>query len=85
MASIVHLACRRLTLVRVLYDGHLVLDPAQRIYDSRVEGRCIIEPVPWAIFLGCFCVKMVIVGISLSFGIFALRYVELSELSSFRI
>ncbi|KAH6707224.1 hypothetical protein EV126DRAFT_411200 [Verticillium dahliae] len=30
--------------------------PAQRIYDSRVEGRCIIEPVPWAIFLGCFCV-----------------------------
>lgn len=26
--------------------------PAQRIYDKRVEGRCIIEPVPWAILLG---------------------------------
>ncbi|KAH6685059.1 hypothetical protein F5X68DRAFT_242188 [Plectosphaerella plurivora] len=30
--------------------------PAQRIYDKRVEGRCIIDPVPWAILLGSFCI-----------------------------
>ena len=26
--------------------------PAKRIYDRRVDGRCIIDPVPWAILLG---------------------------------